>query len=104
MTTQADASAFPYRVRPGIVTEKICRTTVLIPTRAVSSECKAVQQLNVIQAADWKMICDGRSEEELIQFHKILSKRSDEEIKARLYAFCDSLVQRGFLLRAEEAQ
>lgn len=86
-----------YRPRDGIVTTKICDMMVLIPSRAASEYCNTIQPLPLLWYLTWQAIIENKPFEILLKAHKILTKRTDDDIIERINKFCDSLCQKGFL-------
>ena len=91
-----------YSPRPGIVRTKICGVYVLIPSREAFDACSSIQQLPMLWAATWDGLVNGRTLEETVNFHRILTKKTDEEILRNLETFYDGLAQKGFLIVKEE--
>jgi len=92
-----NGTELPYRVREGVVTTKICRTTVLIPCRSISEHCRAPLQLRGLWAETWHLINAQKPLDQILTVHRILTKRSDAEIWERLDRFCADLADLGFL-------
>ncbi len=92
-----------YMQRPGIVLTRICNYFVLIPTRAAFSECSTVRQLSFLWAATWKLLSKDNSDEDIMQVHRILTKRSDEEIRDRLERFYKEMYEAGFLIQTDDS-
>ena len=92
-----------YKQRPGIVLTKICNYNVLIPARSAYPECTKVRQLPFIWAATWNLLSKDNPEEDIMQVHRILTKRSDEEIRERLERFYKEMYEAGFLIQADDS-
>ena len=91
-----------YKPRPGIVMAKICDMNLLIPTRMAFSECQAMLRLPVIWALTWNLLVE-EDDEKIFQLHKILTKKTDDEIKERLDMFYKEMVEKGFMIVSNEA-
>ena len=91
-----------YKPRPGIVRTTICGVHVLIPTREVYDHCNTIQLLPLLWAYTWDGLVNGKTLEETLQFHRILTKRSDEEILQRLEKFYSALCEKGFLIERSD--
>ena len=91
-----------YRAREGVVLTKLCGMNVLIPTRAVFPYCHSIQQLPLLWAVTFEGLAKGKSLEETIRVHEILTRKSREEILQRLETFYEDLVEKGFAIRCQE--
>lgn len=93
-----------YRTRPGVVLTKICDVSVLIPSRAAYEACRSIQRLPPLWAATWSLLEKGDREETILRLHRILTKRSEEEIRGGLEKFCTEMAQKGYLIPLEEKE
>lgn len=91
-----------YQPRPGIVKTKICGVWVLIPSREAFDHCRTIQRLPLLWAATWDAICQGTPMEKSVEVHQILTKKTPEETRARIEAFCQELCKKGFLMEVPE--
>ena len=93
-----------YIPRPGIVRTKICGVHVLIPSREAFAHCSTIQRLPLLWAATWDGLANGKTLEETVQFHRILTKKSEEEILQRLETFYAALCEKGFLIEVPDSE
>lgn len=91
-----------YRVREGIIMTKLCGVSVLIPTREAFDHCHTIQRLPLLWAATWEGLVKGKTLEETIRVHEILTKKPREEVIYRLEQFYEELADKGFLVRCPE--
>lgn len=89
-----------YRQRPGIVLTRICDQNVLIPTRIAYEHCNGIRILPFLWAITWGLLDKEDAEEKIIKIHRILTKKSDEAIKAQLNLFLKDMEQNGFVIKA----
>ncbi len=87
-----------YKPRPGIVHTKICGVHVLIPGREASAYCSSIQHLPLLWAVTWDGLVCGKTLEETVYLHKVLTKKPEDVVLGRLAQFYDSLCQKGFLI------
>ena len=87
-----------YKPYPGIVHTKICGVHVLIPTREAYSHCDTIQKLPLIWAMTWNGLVRGKTLEETVEVHRILTRKSKEEILQQLEYFYELLLDKGFLM------
>ena len=87
-----------YRPRPGVILTKICDFNVLIPSRAAYPACATIRALPMLWAITWELLEKDETEDRILQVHRILTKKSDEEIRDRLESFCRELCGAGFLI------
>ena len=86
-----------YKQRPGIVLTQICGMNVLIPSRLAYPECQRVQKLPLLWAATWDLISHDKDEEDIFKLHRLLTNKTDEEIRQRLDEFFTVMCQKGYL-------
>ena len=75
-----------YKPRPGVVLTQICGVSLLIPTRAAYQDCPSIHRLSLLWAATWGL----------------LTKKTDDEIRARLDKFCLEMYEKGYMIAEEE--
>ena len=93
-----------YKPRPGIVQTKICGQHVLIPSRTAYADCREILCLPMLWAATFSLLRGEDPEEKILKAHKLLTKRSDEEIRTSVEKFCENLAGKGFLIRVEDEE
>ena len=91
-----------YRQRPGIVNTKICDLYVLIPTRAAFSKCHTIQPLPMLWAITWDLLEKEDALNKILTVHKILTKKSEEDILQNYESFCKDLLSKGFLIEIDD--
>ena len=90
-----------YRPRPGIVLTKICDQNVLIPSRIAHEHCKSIRTLPLVWAITWEYLERGVQEEQIFKLHRIMSKKSEEEIRQSLDRFYEAFYSQGYLIKNE---
>ncbi len=92
-----------YVPAPGIVRTTLCGMNVLIPTRQAFESCHTIFRLTLIGAIIWTGIEKNYPMEKVLEAYRIFSKKSDEELTAKVEEFCQALCRRGFALPAQPA-
>lgn len=92
-----------YKLRPGVVTSKICGVYLLIPTRAVSEFCPGVQRVSLLLYAALELLERGEPMEKIYKMYEILTKQSPDAVKARVDGLLLDLYNKGFLIVTEGA-
>ena len=92
-----------YQPRPGIVLTKLCGMRVLIPSRAASAYCATIRPLPFLWAAVWELLGQEDADEKIMKVYRILTKKTDREIREELDRLCKSLCEQGFLLEKTDA-
>ena len=87
-----------YKPRHGIVKVKLCGMNVLVPTREASAYCTTIQMLPTLWNATWEAFGRGTTIEKSVNVHVMLTKRTPEECRQRIEAFCKSMVEKGFFV------
>lgn len=87
-----------YKIRHGIIRTKICGVQMLVPTREASEKCPNVMQLSLISSIVWETIEKNMPMEKAHQACKILLRKSDEEVDARIKTIIDHFCEKGFLV------
>lgn len=93
-----------YIPRPGIVFSTICGVHVLIPTRPVYHECKSMIRLPFIWAATFELLDKPDGKNRIFQLHRLISKKSDEEIVNSVENFCQKLYRDGYLVKVPDEE
>ena len=91
-----------YIVRPGIVRAKICGVYLLIPDRAASEVCPYVQRISLLVSAAVEVIEKGQPVENIYTIYRILTKKPEEEVRAKVDGLLADLCGKGFLIRVED--
>lgn len=91
-----------YRPRPGVVHTTICKTHVLIPTRAAYAYCPRLMKLPALWAATWDLLGQEHADQKIMRVHKLFTRAPDEKIRASVEAFCQAMAERGYLIREED--
>lgn len=90
-----------YKIRPGITRTNICGVQVLVPTRKASEACPSLMRLNLISSIVWETIEKDLPMEKAKQACKILLRKPDNEVDARVQKILDHFYEKGFLIREE---
>ena len=87
-----------YQPRPGVVLTKLCGMRVLIPSRAASAYCAAIRPLPFLWAAVWELLGQEDADEKIMKVYRILTKKTDQEIKKDIDQLCKTLFEQGYLV------
>ena len=90
-----------YHPRPGIVLTKICDQNVLIPSRIAHEHCKSIRTLPLVWAITWEFLEKGVEEDNILKLHRILTKKTEEEIRESLDQFYEAVSSQGYLIKSE---
>lgn len=91
-----------YRTRPGIVMTNICGVLLLIPTRKAAESCTGMLKLSLLSSIMWETIEKSMPMEKAFQAFQILTKRSDDEVRAKMREVQESLCEKGFLIEVPD--
>ena len=91
-----------YQPRPGVILVSICKTPVLIPTREAYSHCPRVQKLPLTWAILWDALSNGKPIEKVVEAYRLLSGKSEEEIREKLENICHALCEKGYMIEIPE--
>ena len=75
---------------------------VLIPAREAYNACRAIRILPFLWAATWELLVKETPEDKIIRVHRILTKKTDEDIRESIDRFCADMTSVGFMI--EEPQ
>ena len=70
-----------YQIQPGIELVRICGVSLLVPDRDAMEHCSYIMRLSGFQTATWEMLTRGKSLDEIIRVHRILSGKEEEELR-----------------------
>ena len=102
-TSGKGENAMTYEPRRGILMEKICGMSLLIPTREAMDACDTVQYLPLLWAETWKAICAGKPVKVILDAHEILTRQPPEKVRADYDTFCRELCKKGFLIQVDDS-
>ena len=91
-----------YKTNPGVTLIKICDTNLLVATRAQWEKCPLIRPIPKLWAACWRLMEDGKSDQDVIQTFVSLLHRSEREITDRFNKIFESLADEGLLIVSEE--
>ena len=91
-----------YQAREGVVLTKLCGMNVLIPSRVAFEHCRTMLRLPLLWAVTYEGLAKGKSMEETIKVHEILTRKPREEVVRRLNQFYEDLAEKGFVVRCPE--
>ncbi len=81
---------------------KLCGMSVLIPSRAAFEHCHTILRLPLLWAVTWEGLAKGKSLEDTIKVHEILTRKPREEVISRLNRFYEDLADKGFIVRVPD--
>ena len=87
-----------YRIRPGIVLINICGQNLLAATRPVWEQCPRVRKIPRLWAACWKIMEDGKTDQDVIEAFAGLLQKKPEEIRSRFESIFQTLEKEGYLI------
>ena len=91
-----------YKIRPGIVSAKICGVNLLIPNRAASEYCPRIQKIGLIPAAAMEVLEKGESIDKIYTLVRILGSTTDEEARRKVDGMLEDLFIKGYLVEDQE--
>ena len=93
-----------YKPRKGIVHVSICGAQLLIPSREASEYCHGILKLSLPELLIWRQLEKGAdlaaTEEQIAG----MMMKPVEEIKPRLNAFYNRLLEKGYIESVEETE
>ena len=87
-----------YKLRPGVVSAKICGVNLLIPDRHASEYCPRIQKLGLIPAVAIEVLKKGEPIEKVYTVVRILGKTTQEEAQTRVDGMLEDLYIKGYLI------
>ncbi len=87
-----------YKVRPGIVLLEICGTPVLVAKHALWKECPHVVSIPKFWGLVWKLMADGKTDEEAKEVFVKALKMPEDKFGTRIDQMCAELSKAGFLV------
>ena len=91
-----------YRTREGIVLLHVCETDLMVATRQIWEECPAVQPVPRIWAVIWKLMEQGKTEQEIIDSFCGILTRPEKEVRNRFMQIFEKMAEEGYLIREME--
>ncbi len=91
-----------YIRRKGIVLLHVCEADLMVATRQVWEECPPVRPVPRIWAVIWKMMEDGKSDEEIITSFSSMLTRPEKEVRERFITIFEKMADEGYLIRELE--
>ena len=90
------------RARPGIVMDRYFHINMLLPTRPAAEACRMIQPVDLLTSIVWSGLVKGSTRAEIRSTLGILLKKPDAELEAILEKIIAGLLDKGFLIEAQE--
>ena len=91
-----------YLPRPGVTKVSLCGMFVLVPSRLAFAHCKSFLPLSLTDCIIWDGIEKDYPLEKVLDFFHVFSKSSDEELIKQIGGFCQTLLEKGFIIPKPE--
>lgn len=87
-----------YKIRKGVVLEKVCGVYLLISTEEACPPCPYFREVNETIAFYWHLLEQGCTEEQLLEAAEEEYDAPSELLRSDLHMLLDSLKELGYLI------